>query len=358
MKRSFGQLLRAFTLVELLVVIAIIGVLVGLLLPAVQSARAAARRMSCGNNLKQLALSMHNYESSKKELPALGVFGNPGMGGGANWPYAWTIPVLPFIEESAMYDRIMSQARPNGPGLPTPWSTANNTFNNEVWKQDISLFMCPSDPKPSNRGESPSLLTYKVCVGDDYHQNHFAPNQSARDNRGIFQRNRNLSFAEITDGTSKTIMLGEVAGGGGPRDIKGGVAVNMRAWSPAACEARVDPATRQLTGAVRAAFRPTSGRAWDGRPYFAGFATMVAPNGPSCHWGGVDGNEHMGTASSYHPGGVQVAFADGSVAFVNESIDTGNQSTADVANPSGMSPWGVWGALGSRSGGEPASLEN
>ena len=337
-----------FTLVELLVVIAIIGILVGLLLPAVQAARDAARRMSCSNNLKQLGLAMHNYESAHGKLPALGA---RGLGANMGIHYAYTISVLPFIEQGPAYQQMMGQARPSGPGLPSPWSTANNPFNNQVWRVDIPTFQCPSDRVPVDRRESPSLLNYKVCVGDDYHQNHFRPNQG-RDNRGIFQIERWRRFADITDGLSNTVMLGEVAGGGTRNQILGGVALNMRDWNPAACEARVNWATRTLTGATRQEFRPTSGRAWDGRPYFVGFATIVAPNGPSCHWGGVDGNEHMGTLSAFHPAGAQVCNADGSVAFVSETIDSGNQAANDVANPAGPSPYGVWGARGSINGGE------
>jgi prepilin-type processing-associated H-X9-DG protein len=200
-------------------------------------------------------------------------------------------------------------------------------------------------------------LNYKVCVGDDYHQNHFRPDQSSRDNRGIFQNNRWVGFGAIPDGTSNTVMFGEAVSGGAPDDILGGVALNMQAWNPAACLARISPTNRRkLTAPVRADFRPTGGRAWDGRPYFAGFATLIAPNGPSCHWGGVDGNEHMGTLSSYHTGGGQVAMADGSVHFISGSIDTGNLAIDDVPTPGGQSPYGVWGALGSRAGGEAASL--
>src|SRR5690606_39109330 len=104
---------------------------------------------------------------------------------------------------------------------------------------------------------------------------------------------------------------------------------------------------------VREPYRPTHGRAWDGRPYFVGFATLVGPNGPSCHWGGGDDNEHMGTAASFHPSGVQVANADGSVTFVADTIDTGNQAEPDIHMPGGRpSPWGVWGARGSMNGGE------
>ncbi len=360
MKKSLRR--RGFTLVELLVVIAIIGILVGLLLPAVQQAREAARRMQCSNNLKQLGLAAHNYESTFKRFPALGHSGSgpgaPGLGNGSGWPYSWGISILPYIEQAPLFSNIMAQARPAGPGLPTPWSTANNAWENANWKAQIPGFVCPSDTPPTNRGESPSLLNYKACLGDDYHQNQFRPDQG-RDNRGMFQIERWIGFGAIPDGTSNTVLFGEAVAGGAPDDIRGGVALNMQAWNPAACLARVNTATRRLTAPVRADFRPTGGRAWDGRPYFCGFTTIMAPNGPSCHWGGVDGNEHMGALSSNHTGGGQVAMADGSVHFINQSIDVGNQSIDDIDNPgSRPSPYGVWGALGSRAGSESVSLPN
>lgn len=349
MNRRSGEL--GFTLVELLVVIAIIGILVALLLPAIQAAREAARRTECSNNIKQLALAMHNYHDTNKAFPAMG---SRGMGGNRGIYYSWVIPILPYIEQGSLHEGIMTQARPAGGGLPTPWSTSGNAFGNAYWKVDIPNLQCPSDTVPVDRKESPSLINYKVCVGDDYHQNHFRPSQSNRNNRGIFQVERWNNMSSIIDGTSTTVMLGEVAGGGDRYDVIGGVALNMRSWNPAACLARVDPNNpRRLTGKVRAQFRPHTGRAWDGRPYFVGFATMVGPNGPSCQWGGVDGNEHMGTLSSRHPGGGYVALADGATRFIIDGIDTGDQTVNDVGSPgSRPSPWGVWGALGSKAGGE------
>ncbi len=353
--------IRGFTLVELLVVIAIIGILVGLLLPAVQAAREAARRMQCSNNVKQISLAAHNYASAYKVFPALGHSGGgnsaPGLGAGGGWPYAWTIGLLPYIEQTALYSNITSQAKPSGPGLPTPWSTANNAWENANWKAQIPGFVCPSDSPPTNRNESPSLLNYKACLGDDYHQNHFRPDQN-RDNRGMFQVNRYIGFGAVPDGTSNTVLFGEAIAGGAPDDVLGGVALNQQAWNPAACLARRSTTNpRKLSGVVRADFRPTGGRAWDARPYFCGFATLIAPNGPSCHWGGVDGNEHMGTLSSYHTGGGTIGMTDGSVQFISSSIDTGNQSVDDIDTPgSRTSPYGVWGALGSRSGGEVSAL--
>jgi prepilin-type N-terminal cleavage/methylation domain-containing protein/prepilin-type processing-associated H-X9-DG protein len=358
-RRSSRAEKAGFTLVELLVVIAIIGILVALLLPAVQAAREASRRMSCSNNMKQLALAMHNYHDTFKNLPALGYIGvapNPGIGAG-NQPYSWAMAVLKFVEQGPLSDRIMVQARPHGAGLPTPWSMANNAWENTNWKTDLNFYICSSDVRPSNRTESPALLSYKVCVGDDYHQNHFRPDQSGRDNRGVFQLCRWLNISGVTDGTANTIMLGEVVMGGAADDVKGGVALSMTSWSPAACLARIDPLNKKkITAPVRADFRPTGGRAWDGRPYFTAFATMVPPNGPTCHWGTVDGNEHMGTLSSYHPGGGQVAMADGSVTFISETINAGNQAQDDVPTPAGPSPYGVWGALGSRNGADQAQV--
>jgi Protein of unknown function (DUF1559) len=123
---------------------------------------------------------------------------------------------------------------------------------------------------------------------------------------------------------------------------------------------RINPTNRrQITNPVRADFRPTGGRALDGRPYFVGFATLIAPNGPTCHWSDPDGNEMMATLSSFHPGGGQVSMADASVRFISQTINTGNLTIPDFdgtnENRSGPSPYGVWGAMGSKDGGEAYS---
>lgn len=150
MKKSFGAIHRGFTLVELLVVIAIIGILVGLLLPAVQAAREAARRMSCGNNMKQLGLAVHNFESSTKRMPA-------GVDVRFNGPH---YRILPYIEQTARYDIYNNGQRNVG---ASSWAMSGVGWNipgatvlapdNERWgldKPEIPSFLCPSAQDPSN----------------------------------------------------------------------------------------------------------------------------------------------------------------------------------------------------------------
>ena len=359
---------RGFTLVELLVVIAIIGILVGLLLPAVQAAREAARRMQCSNNLKQMGLALLNYESTFKKLSSNYVgsgAGNRGIGRDNN-EYGFTLGLLPYIEQGPLYSNIMAMARPSGPGLPRPWAgtagyhdTAQENWGRvqKNWTVDLPAFICPSDPPTPDRVESPTLINYKGSVGDSFFGNRDVSG-ATRDNRGVFMLNRYMAMSGISDGMSNTVLLAEVAAGGGVRDILGGVAQNLNSYSPAACLARVTSVNgrRQLTGNVRAVFRPVTGRAFDGRPYFISVTTMSPPNGPHCNFGGGDWDSSLVPASSYHTGGAQAAMGDGSVHFISDSIDCGNQvvqqQTAAAPVYSGPSLYGVWGALGSRSGGE------
>ena len=152
---------KGFTLVELLVVIAIIGVLVGLLLPAVQAAREAARRMSCSNNFKQIGLGIHNYHSTYKQLPKHGTGTKRGTAGNATNNYnrlflSYLVPILPFVEQQALWEKISNPSVETVPGTsmpgsvlggmwppmgPSPWRTQY-----VPWMTQVPTYRCPSDP--------------------------------------------------------------------------------------------------------------------------------------------------------------------------------------------------------------------
>jgi prepilin-type N-terminal cleavage/methylation domain-containing protein len=347
-----------FTLIELLVVIAIIAILVAMLLPAVQQVREAARKSQCQDHLHNLAIGVGNYEVTYMVFPpgaATGMGDNSTSFNGANYDpnqgyrYGWAMFVLPFIEQKPMYDQIKARARPNGPGLASPWS------RQAYWSTDVGMYICPSDTLPTNRNESPSLLSYKACIGDSWNDNNWLHT------RGPFGYRSYTGVRDIIDGTSNTIMFAEMVIGSGvdTTAVIGGVAVSVDSNLPSACLARIDPNDKtRLTGAVRADFRPQGGRAWDGRTYFSFASTIIPPNGPHCQRSGVDGERGYATPSSRHAGGAQVVMGDAKVAFISENIDAGNYATGTAPDNStpGKSPFGVWGALGTRASGESAKV--
>lgn len=216
----------AFTLVELLVVIAIIGILVGMLLPAVQQVRAAARRASCTSNLRQLALACHNFESANRRMPEGCVL---GQGAG------WSAFILDHIEQSALADQIIladSSTAPSGTGNAVNWT---NPPNETACAQFIPIFRCPSDPVPRHidSGPGPRIAnrvpaSYIGCgsgtvdvQGDLYFSGSktrqevvrarsgmLIPNQ-ANPYYGIFQLKTTVGFEDCVDGKSSTILVGE-----------------------------------------------------------------------------------------------------------------------------------------------------
>ena len=336
---------RGFTLVELLVVIAIIGVLIALLLPAVQQAREAARRMQCTNNLKQLGIALHNYHDTFGKLPAMSGGSSPG---GNHGRLSGFIGLLPFMEQRALWDAYASDNFSQD-----PW--ANWAPNNT----QIAGLLCPSDSAPSSTGIG--YTNYCFSAGDQPLYRFDDANSSndqtnSWDGRGMFARYNYKGFKDITDGLSNTVAMGERCIGVDGRKIKGGIVRVDNAFVDGGkanrCMDTRGLGGRYVDGAT--SYHTYSGKRWsDGCPAFVGLNTILPPNSPSCTRWGNEKDKIYATPTSYHPGGVDTLFGDGSVSFTTDTIDTGNL-TADWEN-NGPSPYGVWGAMGSRSGGDVAS---
>jgi len=438
MKRSFQ---RGFTLVELLVVIAIIGILAGLLLPAIQQAREAARRMSCSSNIRQFGIALLNYEYSYKELPGLAAgFGRPNQRAGTTGvqgtningdPYnpvgvfSGLVGMLPMMEQQVLFNKIDSGFRsrtgggaavetygpygqiftPGNPAIPTitwrqPWSGAYLPARTQ-----IGFFRCPSDPgrlNPSNAG-SLARTNYvfnlsDVIIGSDIGD----LNQDTT--RGPFPRAFQLILASVTDGTSNTIMFGEISTISSPnsthhviavnpaiqgRAIEGVAVSNITAANGSAmapinvtdCKARtrggIYPTPNNTTR-----FSSPMGNNWlrAGISY-TGFHTILGPNGASCYAGTGPSPPFPGeagisirSAGSYHFGGAHIVTFDNSIKFVPNEIDNSNSqpgaTVADYYSPgranvggwtqtlnwNSPSPFGVWGALGTRGAGDDVGV--
>lgn len=357
---------NGFTLVELLVVIAIIGVLVGLLLPAVQAAREAARRTQCTNNVKQIALALHNHHDTYRKFPAGGDsfdgrFADPD---GSNGGRCGTIVhLLPYIEQTPLYDAIKSVV-PLSKGAP--WNV------DEVYETDLGNVKCPSNSgntrqtDPTFGGRTAPLNSYVFSLGDGLWTQGHKPEGTGQHrltiSRGMFYR-QNKNFSNCTDGSSNTAAVSEclsptVRDG---TDIRANVARYNGIWDgtphgiPFNCTNGLPMAPGSTTHFADANKSAT----WRGLLFTCGwsavngFTTMTPPNSPMCHYGNNANNDWaVLPPASNHPGGVNVGFLDGSVRFVSDTIDCGNTNAHAVS--SGPSPFGVWGALGSPAGGEAA----
>jgi prepilin-type N-terminal cleavage/methylation domain-containing protein len=257
---------RGFTLVELLVVIAIIGVLVALLLPAVQAAREAARRASCTNNMRQWGLALHNYSDTFNGLPA-GSGGTAANGRRIN-P---NVGLLMFFEGNNLYQRIASDQ--------TFGATTYPPFGPQPWAQDYDLWgkafqvkgmICPSDvpvwdPRGGRTG-SLACTSYAFCVGDHVTG---TGDQHAYQKRGLFGTNSYCGLKDIVDGTSNTIAISEKCFPKTTRGVFGHTVESIAGvnTNPALCLAQVNMATREyIPGAVVSQYRTGGVRAYDGMP--------------------------------------------------------------------------------------------
>jgi prepilin-type processing-associated H-X9-DG protein/prepilin-type N-terminal cleavage/methylation domain-containing protein len=385
----------AFTLVELLVVIAIIGVLIALLLPAVQAAREAARRSQCTNNMKQLALSFHNFHDVNKRFPS-GCY-EPNFlsykcqDGAKPYHVEWyssLVADLPFIEQTSLYNTVigmLSQSYANAAAtqyaIPIGFSGVPIRDQNNApspYAEKISAFLCPSDPNGRTGSETDTgRNNYMLAAGDFWDHARYTAQRGfyhAGNVDGVTDSSFIRTIASIFDGTSNTIMFGEVtiSESETDRDNKRGIASVARTGTPSDCFAAKGTGGSFATAITD--LRSTKGWSWSAAYWgCTGFTTMLPPNQPSCaetyqHGAAlsegtfprVDLQDPLITASSNHSGGVNVAMADGSVRFISETINAGDMNyapgkpawTGDWWKYRGKSTYGVWGALGTVAGKE------
>ena len=328
MKRIIPR--KAFTLVELLVVIAIIGILIALLLPAVQAAREAARRSQCTNNLKQLALAGHNYHDIYKTFPRYtyrqnSVCSQSSCNG--HWQgFSVHTMLLPYMEQQAVYYQI---------DWNDVWHAQAATIRDHI----VPGYVCPSDtPYINNSGNN----NYPVSVGPNLGWGVPASRQN-----GVFRRDMETAMRDIHDGTSNTIFAGEHICGDGSSSTWTPLTdfVRQISWSGATdqfpTQADVEAYGVTCEAAGPSSHHSHAGNRWMSPMFGDGtvFNTVAPPNWkyPACYVGGGGSGDASGVfpAKSRHPGGANHSLADGSVTFVSETID-----------------FNTYQGMGSRNGGE------
>jgi len=335
-----------FTLIEVLIVISIVSILMALLFPAVQRARESMRRTQCISNLKNVSLAIANYESAFRVYPAIRRSVSSIVDDNGEVGLAWTTSILPFIEAAASADEL--QDRITRGTLNDPWN--DDKFYRRIYPAGV--LACPSDLQtPPTTPKVTGQLSYRASLGDLIEDNHLRP----KNVRGLFGDNSFLRPASVLDGLSNTILLTEMAsaGPGGAKDPVGSILIQYdgSAYSdlyPGGCVARWESAFID----VQRSDERTGTRWADGRPYYAGVVVALPPNSKKCVSGLHDHLWGVFTAGSRHSGGCNISMGDGSVRFITESIDTGDLSVPGKKTISGESPYGVWGAMGTRAGRE------
>ncbi|MDG3006104.1 DUF1559 domain-containing protein [Paludisphaera mucosa] len=347
---------RGFTLIELLVVIAIIAVLIALLLPAVQAAREAARRSQCVNNLKQIGLAFHNYESTHGSFIPSCMYPSPVDNWG--WGPSGVLSMLPFIEQGTLW---------NAYNVGPVASNATDGFglynkNTTVFNTQVASFLCPSDGAERNV----SLCNYVGNYGGPYQLQPFSgtfiPTPSKNpDDQWLVGSSATVKMSSITDGTSNTALFSEVLTGvnnaatATPGAMPRAKRVHFAAPGMTNIAATTDAVNAEISAcqslpATTTGIGGTRGDWFQAYPFYVNFSNynhMGSPNSVACAstqaGGNTNGQDVYGSAppTSNHSGGVNMVLSDGSVRFVKDS----------VSRPA------FW-ALGTRSGGEVISADS
>lgn len=375
------------TIIELLVVIVIIGVIVGLLLPATRSSREAARRMSCSNNIKQIGIGFHAYHMAHEQLPmqmsgtfdVASNFGGTSPPGNNRYRLSALVALLPFIEQQTTWDFVSSGGKRSDPEHYAPMGPAPWTRDFAPWQTEIPTLRCPSDSGIGLPAHGRTNIA--MCLGDATHWINTGATrwdqesslwvadrgeQIAASGRGTFVPRQATRFRQILDGLSNTIMAGEIATDLGDRDMRTAASLS-NPWSmihdlPTLCANQIDSdrpkfwsdqdsnAPENLGGSDQ-----KRGYRWaDGAALYTGFNTILPPNRESCVAGGDSGIGMLAT-SSRHQGGSHILMGDGAVVFVTDSIECGDLDHGTVIRhgtgsraPNSPSPYGLWGALGTK----------
>tara|TARA_R110002049_G_scaffold4601_4_gene31948 strand:+ start:223206 stop:224375 length:1170 start_codon:yes stop_codon:yes gene_type:complete len=371
-KRGPASARSAFTLIELLVVVAIIGILVGLLLPAVQSAREASRRLKCQNHLKQITLALHNYHDVHRSMPVSMTGSDQFADGSAGSGFhSWMVRLLPYIEQSALYDRVHFESPLSDrtdyafDSDYADYSIDSSHIDADVIAAVVPTYLCPSDPEsklqfslgaataPGSYAGNigwPRLSTGPGRTSPLQKQNGVIglSNPASADN---WQQPR-VKFADITDGLSNTLAVAErviatvfvASDAFGSSRITPTTPLSMQSFCGGGSTGRsLDRWVRYCEGVTLADanYSESHGHAWMSGWTFAAnhFIPVIPVNQRNCHvYGGEDDGMNLVTPSSHHSGGIHCSMADGSVRFLSESIDRN-----------------LYWALGSRNGGEVVS---